>query len=425
MGRVMKDSGIEWIGEMPYGWDIQPILGAFKERKCKNRGNKETNLLSLSYGNIVRKDVSNNMGLLPNSFDSYNIVEKDNIVFRLTDLQNDHVSLRSALVNERGIITSAYVTLESIISLCSRFFNYLFRSYDISKVFYNMGGGVRQGINFNELRKLPIVIPPFSEQQAIADYLDRKCNLIENTIEKQKFVIEKLKIYKQAIITEAVTKGRNLNAKMKPSGIEWIGDIPETWNKATLKALSISIGDGLHGTPKYSDNGSYLFINGNNLGNEYITDSSKTNRVDASEYEKYKILLDFNTILISLNGTIGNMSFYNNELIVLSKSAGYIRLISSVNKLFIYYFLKSSFVKRYFESSYAGTTINNLSLDTLRNTPILLPDIDEQQLIANYLNNKCSQIDKIIEGKEELIGKLTDYKKSLIYECVTGKREVI
>jgi len=206
----MKPSGIEWIGEIPEDWDVTPIFIAFKERKCRNYGNTETNLLSLSYGNIIRKDASDNMGLLPESFEGYNIIKKDNIVFRLTDLQNDHVSLRSALVLERGIITSAYITLENIIELCPRYFSYLFRSYDISKVFYNMGGGVRQSINFNELRKMPLVIPSLSEQHNITDYLDIRCCQIEKVINAKQILIDKLTEYKKSLIYECVTGKREV-----------------------------------------------------------------------------------------------------------------------------------------------------------------------------------------------------------------------
>ena len=206
----MKPSGIEWIGDIPEGWDVKPLFFAFKERKCKNTGNSETNLLSLSYGNIVNKDASDNMGLLPESFEGYNIIEKGNIVFRLTDLQNDHVSLRSALVLERGIITSAYVTIESIITLSARFFNYLFRSYDYSKAFYNMGGGVRQGINYNELKKMPLIILSSDEQQAIANYLDTKCSSIDNIINTKQKLIEQLSNYKKSLIYECVTGKREV-----------------------------------------------------------------------------------------------------------------------------------------------------------------------------------------------------------------------
>ena len=143
----MKDSGIEWIGEIPASWEIHPVYFYFGERRTKNYALKEQNLLSLSYGKIIRKDINTNGGLLPASFNTYNIVENGDIIIRPTDLQNDRKSLRTGLVTERGIITSAYLDLMPIRRINTKFFHYLLHAYDVNKVFYNMGNGVRQGLN--------------------------------------------------------------------------------------------------------------------------------------------------------------------------------------------------------------------------------------------------------------------------------------
>ena len=178
---LMKDSGIEWIGEIPEEWEISPLFSIFKERKQKNYNLKETNILSLSYGKIIRRNTETNMGLLPESFETYNIVDKSNIILRLTDLQNDKTSLRTGLVIERGIITSAYIALESI-NTENVFFHYLLHCYDELKVFYVMGNGVRQNLKFAELSRLPLLVPPLAEQQRIADYLDAKCAYIDQCL---------------------------------------------------------------------------------------------------------------------------------------------------------------------------------------------------------------------------------------------------
>ena len=147
-----KDSGIEWVGAMPERWSAKPLFALFKERQYLNVGNQEANVLSLSYGRIIRRDVESNFGLLPESFETYNIVEPLNIVLRLTDLQNDKRSLRCGLVNEKGIITSAYLTLQKIKDVDCKYMYYLLHNYDIRKVFYSMGGGVRQIIKFDDLK---------------------------------------------------------------------------------------------------------------------------------------------------------------------------------------------------------------------------------------------------------------------------------
>ena len=208
----LKDSGIEWIGKIPQHWDVCKLLKLYKERKCKNKGNIETNVLSLSYGNIKKRNVKNNMGLLPESFETYNIVIPNNIVLRLTDLQNDHKSLRCGLVKEQGIITSAYVTLEKKIDrISSNYYYRLLYTFDIMKGFYGMGDGVRQNLKYDgELCNLLVVKPPFEEQQQIAKYLDNKCSEIDKAIANKEQVIENFTEYKKSLIYECVTGKRKV-----------------------------------------------------------------------------------------------------------------------------------------------------------------------------------------------------------------------
>ena len=201
----MKDSCIEWIGMIPSSWNIHPVYYYYGERKAKNYDLKEQNLLSLSYGKIVRKDINASGGLLPANFSTYNIVEADDIIIRSTDLQNDKRSLRTGLVIEHGIITSAYIDLVPKSSVNSKYFHYLLHAYDIMKVFYNMGNGVRQGLNYSEFSKLMVIAPSREEQQEIVDYLDNKCEQIDSIIETKKQQLTVLDEYKKTIIYEYVT----------------------------------------------------------------------------------------------------------------------------------------------------------------------------------------------------------------------------
>lgn len=201
----MKNSGIEWVGEIPEHWEIHPLYYYFSERKRKNILGKETNLLSLSYGKVIRKDINTSEGLLPENYNGYNIVEQGDIVLRLTDLQNDKRSLRTGLIKERGILTSAYVTIKPIKAICSSYFHYALHSYDIMKVFYNMGNGVRQGLNYDELSKCALIAPPLSEQKEIAEYLDKKCAEIDAVISDKQTEIQTLESYKKSLIYEYVT----------------------------------------------------------------------------------------------------------------------------------------------------------------------------------------------------------------------------
>lgn len=201
----MKDSGIEWVGEIPVHWPVHPVYSYYGERKNKNRLGKEDNLLSLSYGRVIRKDINTNDGLLPESFNTYNIVEAGDIIIRPTDLQNDKRSLRTGLVKEHGIITSAYIDLYPLKQVDSRYFHFLLHAYDVMKVFYNMGNGVRQGLNYSEFSRLMVFEPPYEEQIAMADYLETTVTEVDAIIEQKKEQMAVLDAYKRSLIFEYVT----------------------------------------------------------------------------------------------------------------------------------------------------------------------------------------------------------------------------
>ena len=201
----MKDSGIEWIGEIPSEWKVHMLSQIFYQHKCKNKDLQENNLLSLSYGKIKRKNIDVAGGLLPESFDNYNIIDVNDIVLRLTDLQNDHKSLRVGIVKEKGIITSAYITLRSKENIETDYFYYYLHTFDIHKGFYGMGCGVRQSLNFDELKKLKILYPSTKEQKSIVKFLDNKCAEIDNLILQKEKLITNLEEYKKSLIYEYVT----------------------------------------------------------------------------------------------------------------------------------------------------------------------------------------------------------------------------
>ena len=177
----------------------------FYQHKCKNKDLQENNLLSLSYGKIKRKNIDVAGGLLPESFDNYNIIDVNDIVLRLTDLQNDHKSLRVGIVKEKGIITSAYITLRSKENIETDYFYYYLHTFDIHKGFYGMGCGVRQSLNFDELKKLKILYPSTKEQKSIVKFLDNKCAEIDNLILQKEKLITNLEEYKKSLIYEYVT----------------------------------------------------------------------------------------------------------------------------------------------------------------------------------------------------------------------------
>lgn len=272
---------------------------------------------------------------------------------------------------------------------------------------------------------LLIALPPLPEQTAIADYLDEKIAQIDSLIANKVKLIELLKEERTAIINQAATCGIDPHAKLKPSGIAWLEYIPEHWEVKKLKMLSHRIGDGIHSTPVYDDNSDIFFVNGNNLVSGAILISNMTRRVEENDYAKLKIDFNSDTVFLSINGTIGNLAFYNNEKIVLGKSAAFIECNNKLNKRFAFYALQSGYVLDGFETSLTGTTIKNLSLHTLKNTKIAIPSIQEQQQIVEFIETATGKIDATIEKIEKEIGFVREYRTALISEVVTGKIKVV
>ena len=205
----MKDSGVEWIGEIPESWNIRMLNQYVSQVKCKNSDLSETNLLSLSYGKIKRKNINSNDGLLPESFDNYNVVDENDIVLRLTDLQNDHKSLRVGLVTERGIITSAYVTIRPN-GINAAYLALLLHAFDYKKGFYGMGSGIRQGLTFDGIKSLKIVVPSNFEQDDIVKHIMKMTEKCDSLISEKESLINDLEAYKKSLIYEVVTGKRRV-----------------------------------------------------------------------------------------------------------------------------------------------------------------------------------------------------------------------
>jgi len=200
----MKDSGVEWIGDVPVGWDIKPMYTRYSQNKTKN-DNSTSTILSLSYGRLIKRNMETNFGLLPDNFDSYQLLETGFIILRMTDLQNDHKSLRVGICEFQGIITSAYIGLKPLTNVCSKYFFYYLYMCDLKKVFYGLGGGLRQSVSYNDFKRFPLSIPPLQEQQQIVDYINKKTSKIDKLVDIESKRIDLLKEYRQSLISEVVT----------------------------------------------------------------------------------------------------------------------------------------------------------------------------------------------------------------------------
>ena len=249
-----------WLKEVPSHWKLLPGLAVLKENKEKNIGMVEETVLSLSYGKVTIKPPEKLTGLVPESFETYQVISPNDIIIRPTDLQNDQTSLRTGIAKDRGIITSAYICLRPELSHNATFIHYLLHAYDLLKVFYGMGSGLRQNLDYRDFKRLEICIPPRDEQDRIANFLDQKTAEIDEAIAKKQRLIELLQEQKAILINQAVTKGLNPDVSMRDSGVEWIGEIPAHWEVTRLKFATKFIVDCLHATPKYADDGEYPAI---------------------------------------------------------------------------------------------------------------------------------------------------------------------
>lgn len=423
MTEQMKPSGIEWIGDIPKSWKVTRLQTLFDQVKDKNSGTKEKNLLSLSYGKIVKKDIEGAFGLIPESFDTYNIIKKNDIVLRLTDMQNDQVSLRTGLVKEeKGIITSAYVTIRLKCGSPSYYHWYLY-AFDTSKQIYAFGQGVRQSLTFEELKKMLILLPSPKEQHVIADFLDKECAQIDSIAADLEKQIALLQQYKKSLITETVTKGLDKSVPMKDSGVEWIEEIPEHWRLKRLKYIAkLKTGTTPPGNEgiNYDENGINWFTPSDFLPNMQLDTSEKYIDRETIRYENIQTYPRGSVLLVAIGATVGKTGISKNNAYSNQQITAVIPQHISGNYLLYYLASKSPYIK----DNALYTTLPIINNSYLQNITIVVPPTTEQEKIVEFLNRKSSIIDELIEDKNKLLLRLQQHKKSLIYEYVTGKKRV-
>lgn len=426
-----KDSGVEWLGEVPEHWSVKKFGYIFRENKIKNSGLIETNVLSLSYGRIKEKNIEDNKGLLPESFETYQIIQPNDIIFRFTDLQNDKRSLRSAISKFHGIITSAYIGVRTTAN--AEFYNYLFRAYDQQKVFYSMGDGMRQSLKIDELNRMPIVFPSDVEQQQIVSFLDSETSRIDNLIAKQEKLIEKLEEHRKSIISHAVTKGLDPDVPMKDSGIEWLGEVPEHWKLLQTRHI-FNFGKGLTITKEDLSDEGIPCINYGEIHSKYgfefnpLDNPLKCVSHDFIESNKNCLLNEGDFIFADTSEDLegsGNFSYLNQKTTVF---AGYHTIIarpkSGLNHRYLAYMFDSNAYRGQVRTEMKGVKVYSVSQGVLKSRLAWLPPIEEQDQIVKLLDEKTSKIDTLIAKQRELIAKLKNYRTSIISHAVTGKIDV-
>ena len=417
MSVKMKQSGIEWIGEIPEHWDL--VKGKYLFTNIKEIVGKDSyrfKRLALTLNGIIERDKESSDGLQPINFDTYQIVRENNLIFKLIDLQNISTS-RVGLTWSDGIMSSAYIRLVPVKNISIKFYENFYLMMWYYNIFNNLGdAGVRSNLNATDLLNIQIPYPPIEEQRLIAVQLNQICGTLDNTkadIEKQ---IEILNEYKKSVITEVVTKGLDKNVELKDSGIDWIGEVPEHWDivkgKYILKLLKKVV--------KETDDVVTCFRD----GEVTLRKNRREEGFTISEKEIGYQGIDIGDLVVhGMDGFAGAIGISDSR----GKGSPVLNVLdSSQNKKYLMYFLRDLAYKDIFLATATGIRVRSCDLrwNKLAVLEFNIPPIEEQEEIVAYLDSKCSEIDSIIEAKKQQLELLEEYKKSIIYEYVTGKREV-
>jgi len=437
MTRKMKESGVEWIGEIPDDWSITRLIYLSKD--------EPNSIVDGPFGSDLKNEEYVDFGIpivQLNNINAYNhnLSNKVYISEKKAKALSRHIAISGDIVIAKMMPAGRSCILkndfkEYIVSAdcirCSlnnrynsHFVLYSLNSYIIEEAGILSKGSTRQRINLSLVKKFRIIDPPLPTQNRIASFLDTKCSLIDSTIEKEREVIDKLKEYRQAVITEAVTKGIRAGVPMKDSGVEWIGEIPEGWNKRKLNGLLRSIGSGTtpKSNPLYYD-GEYPWLNTGDLADDFIQNVNKTVTELAIQDHSPLKLYDAPSVVIALYGaTIGKLGITTYPLTV-NQACCVMTTKPDLDYKYLFYALLG--IRKYLFILSYGAGQPNISGETIKSLQIPHPPVSEQHEIADYLDTKCSDIDATIQKRELAIEKLTAYKQSLIYECVTGKKEVL
>ena len=421
-----QDSGVKWLGKIPSHWRVQPGRAYLKPQRVKNIGNKVITVLSLSYGKIVIKPEEKLHGLVPESFETYQIVEPGNIIVRATDLQNDHTSLRIGLVEDRGIITSAYLCLVPSEKMDSRFTYYLLHTYDLLKVYYGMGSGLRQNLDYTDFKYLRLPIPEIEEQKRIAEFIDCKTSEIDQAIAQKQRIIKLLQEQKAILINQAVTKGLCPNVPTRDSGLEWIGEVPRHWEIKKLKWISPFITVGIVITPSkyYVATGvpclrSLNIRAGEIIEKELVYISNKSNKYLSKSQIFEGDIVSVRTGQPGTTAVVDRRFHGANciDLIIVRKSkkisSEYLSIIMNSNVCRSQYFVGSS-----------GAIQQHFNIEMAKNLIICFPPLNEQLQIVDYVSNLDGKMQEMTLAIKREIGSLLELKKVIIASSVTGKIKV-
>ena len=426
-----KDTGVDWLGSIPEHWDIRPAFGAYEPNIERNTGMREKTVLSLSYGRIVVKPAEKLHGLVPESFETYQIVNPGDIVLRTIDLQNDHTSLRVGSVRNRGIITSAYLALRTKSGMTQGYGYQFLNVWDMTKAIYGFGSGLRQNLDFSHFKRMPVAVPPPAEQESIIRYLDHQEVLIRKFIASKQRFIALLNEQKQAIIQHAVTRGLNPNVRLKPSGVDLLGDVPEHWEARRLRTVAdliVSNVDKLI-TPGQVPVRLCNYVDA--YKNERIIERIRFMKATASQEEVRRFRLQRGDVLVTKDSEewddIGVPSLVEYEApdLVCGYHLGILRpRTGQVIGIFLLRALQCTAVARQLHVAANGVTRYGLSQGAIKDVSIPLPGVNEQKAITGALEAQLQPFSSAEAEAARQIALIREYRTRLIADVVTGKVDV-
>ena len=422
MARKMKDSGIEWIGEIPEGWEVGQIGQLYSERRTKV-SDKDYPPLSVTMKGILpqlstaaKTDAHDDRKLVCKGDFAINSRSDRRGSCGISE-QDGSISLINTVLQPRGEMNPGY-------------YNWLFHTSMFADEFYKWGHGIVDDLwttGWSDMKKIGVPVPSKCEQKQLAEHLNIECSNIDSILSKTRSSIEEYKKLKQAVITQAVTKGVRGEREMKDSGVAWIGKVPKEWDVRKLKAVSarINVGVVIRPSEYFDDNGTVPFLRGINVKEYTISSENMVYISQTSNRALYKSQVHTGDILIVRDGNIGAScvvpSCYNGANVV---SMVIVTPNNNCDSRFLCYSLNSEVGKTQFTLTKIGSALTHTSVSAVSDILSPVPSREEQYEIADYLDAKCAEIDGLIAKKAQLVKELETYKKSLIYEVVTGKREV-
>jgi type I restriction enzyme S subunit len=422
-----KDSGLPWLGDVPAHWEIRPAAGAFSPIRERNTGMKENTVLSLSYGRIVVKPAERLHGLVPESFETYQIVNPGDIVIRTTDLQNDKTSLRTGFVRDRGIITSAYLALSASAGVLPEFGYQFLNTWDISKAIYGYGSGLRQNLDFSDFRRMPVSVPPIAEQAAIARFLAWATNRLDRAIGAKRRIIALLQEQKQAIIHRAVTQGLDPSVPLKDSGIPWLGEIPEHWEVLALKRVLSRLVDCEHKTAPFVQQSDYRVIRTSAVRNGVLRwEGTYCTSAKAFTEWTQRAAPEAGDVIFTREAPAGEACIIpEGAKVCLGQRTVLMKPQRGIyDSQFLVHMIYTGPPRRLIELTCQGSTVSHFNMDDIGWMKVLAPPLSEQIEIVAKVAELTEAPSLAIDKTEREITLLREYRTRLIADMVTGKLDV-